>query len=235
MARSKKDTGNWLITYSDLVTLLMVFFVVLFMLTPGIDEDTLNKFLAAFQKSRNLALMSSVVPPENIMLPEQIREEMWQSLTDFVADFDMQDQVELELTPEGIRISLSEAITFDSGSAELLTDARQILAQIASLLRTEIREVEVQGHTDNVPLSPGSRYRSNWDLGAARAVSVVGFIDEHSILETRKFKASSYSEYHPVTTNDSAAGRARNRRVEIYVRMGDGLTEFYENPIRGLL
>ncbi len=212
-------------TYSDMVTLLLVFFVVLYMLTPGVDVDTLQQFLQRFQGGMGvLDKQESVINQTERDRQEELREERlerWQNLIDFIEDRQMDEFFEIDLIPEGIRITLSEGVTFNSGSSELLPQARDILGEIAELFSEDIYETEVQGHTDNVPLSEGAYYRTNWDLGAARAISVVRFIKDMSELPAERFKASSYGEYRPIETNDTEAGRRANRRVEIYVRYDD--------------
>lgn len=225
MGRSKKDTGNWLMTYSDMVTLLLVFFVVLYMLTPGVDTDTLQEFLRRFQGGTGVLEQQQTVIDHRSMEREQElkqeRMERWQALVDFVEDRQLEEYFEIDLIPEGIRITLSESVTFNSGSSDLLPEARNILTEIGELFSDDIYETEVQGHTDNVPLRESAYYRTNWDLGAARAVSVVRFIKDITDLPPDRFKASSYGEYRPIAPNDTPGGRRTNRRVEIYVRYDD--------------
>ena len=205
-------------TYGDLVTLLMVFFVVLYTMTPGIEPTKFQEFLIPFQGSRMVMENQSIINPQDLITSMNQQAQQMQSLQDFIEDNELRDQVELELTPEGIRISLSEGVTFLSGSADLLPRAMEILAEIATILSEDIHEIEVQGHTDNVPIGSGSRFRSNWDLGAARAVSVVQVLINNSSVESRRFRATSFGEYRPIRENDSPDNRQRNRRVEIYVR-----------------
>lgn len=218
MGRSKKDTGGWLMTYGDLVTLLMVFFVVLYTMTPGIEPTKFQEFLIPFQGNRSVLESKSIITPDNLITSMNEQAQQMQSLQDFIEDNELREQVELDLTPEGIRISLSEGVTFPSGSADLLPRALSILAEIATILTNDIHEIEVQGHTDDVPIGAGSRFRSNWDLGAGRAVSVVQVLINNSSVESRRFRATSFGEYRPIRENDSVENRQRNRRVEIYVR-----------------
>ena len=228
-------------TYSDMVTLLLVFFVVLYMLTPGIDMDVFKEFLQRFQGGTGVLNQQETIMEQTAQEREeelrQQRLERWQSLIDFIEDRQLEEFMEIDLIPEGIKITLSESVTFNSGSSELLPQARNILSEIAELFDDAIYETEVQGHTDDVPLRETAYYRSNWDLGASRSISVVRFIKELSQLPAERFKASSYGEYRPVTTNDTPEGRSANRRVEIYVRYDDGFIELDEElPIwqRGL-
>lgn len=220
MGRSKRDTGNWLVTYSDLVTLLLVFFVLLYMLTPGIDDSTFDNFISHFQSSVGVINKSSVVSQRSNDRTDYRIEviQRYNALEDFLKERGLESQVEIEHMPEGLKITLSDSLTFNSGSSELLPMAREVLSKIAIIFDEEVESAEVQGHTDNVPIAQNSFYQSNWHLGAARSVSVVQFIRDHSGLAPDRYKASSYGEYRPVTTNETPGGRRQNRRVEIYVR-----------------
>jgi len=220
MARSKKSSGNWLVTYSDLVTLLMVFFVLLYVLTPGIDQSVFENFISYFQSSIGVMNQSAVISEldqDQEMKRKEIANE-WIVVEDFLEQHGLSSQVDLEMIPEGVKITLSDSLTFNSGSSQILPTARFVLEKISEMFDEEVESTEVQGHTDTVPISRASYYRSNWHLGAARAVSVVQFIRERSELAPENYKASSFGEYKPIETNETPEGRRQNRRVEIYVK-----------------
>lgn len=228
MGRSKKSSGNWLVTYSDMVTLLLVFFVVLYTLTPGIDESIFDNFISYFQNSIGVIDNTSVLEKntENAQSDYRIAVvEKWKVVEDFLENRDLSDQVDIEMIPEGVKVTLSDSLTFNSGSSELLPAARDVLEEIAAVFDSEVEEAEVQGHTDSVPVAANSYYRSNWHLGAARGVSVLNFIQERSDMEPERYKASSFGEYRPVADNETPAGRRLNRRVEIYVRYKGLMTD----------
>lgn len=214
----KSGNGNWLVTYSDLVTLLLVFFVLLYVLTPGIDVATFNDFISHFQASTSVVFENDEAARQADS--NALREE-WKEINEFLEDEDLTSEVDIEMTDEGVKVTLRDSLTFNSGSAMLLPRAKIVLREIASVLKEDVRGVRVQGHTDNVPIASTSGYRSNWHLGAARAVSVVLFINENSRLLPGRFEASSFGEYRPVATNENSGGRRQNRRVEIYVQYRD--------------
>lgn len=220
MGRSKKSSGNWLVTYSDMVTLLLVFFVVLYTLTPGIDQSQFDNFISYFQASIGVISNTSVMD-QNKDDAEEYRKQIvdqWSVVEDFLKRQGLSSQVDIEQVPDGMKVTLSDSLTFNSGSSDLLPAAEQVLEEIAAIFNDEISETEVQGHTDSDPVASSSYYRSNWHLGAARGVSVLKFIQERSDLEPQRYKASSYGEFRPLTNNSTAAGKRKNRRVEIYVR-----------------
>ncbi len=208
-------------TYGDLMTLLLVFFVLLYTLTPGIDDNIFDNFISYFQSSVGVMNQSSIVTHKSHDSSESYRIDLmqkWEDIKDLFEDHGLSAQIDFEPIAEGVKITLADSLTFDSGSSELLPLAKLVLNEIAAVLDDEIEEAEVQGHTDNVPISVRSKYESNWHLGAARAVSVVQFIREGSTLDPARFKATSFGEYRPLVTNSTPEGRRTNRRVEIYVR-----------------
>lgn len=216
MGNSQRNSDSWLLTYSDFVTLLLVFFVMLYMLTPGIDESTFNDFISYFQTSEGIMDQNAVVNDNTSTLREE-----WEKLKKFLEERGVSSQVDIKKIPQGVKVTLSDSLTFNSGSAKLLPKARTVLNEISGIFDEDIQGVKVQGHTDNVPIAATSAYRSNWHLGAARAVSVVLFIRDKTILPPAKFEASSFGEYKPVATNSTPEGRRQNRRIEMYVHYKD--------------
>ena len=122
-------------------------------------------------------------------------------------------QVQLERLKNGIRLNVSDEILFPSGSAELDDEGRELLVKVSEQIRGRQDLVEVEGHTDNVPIAT-NRFPTNWELAAARAARVVRLLQEQGVDGTR-LRAVSNAEYHPVAPNDSDEGRAKNRRIGI--------------------
>ena len=125
-------------------------------------------------------------------------------------------QIQIEQLRDGIRLNLPQDILFPSGSATLDPRGAAVLRKVAGKLHEQDHRIEVQGHTDNVPISGAlaSRFGTNWELAAARASSVVR-IFEGEKLDPQRLKAISFGQWAPVASNDDAEGRARNRRIEI--------------------
>jgi chemotaxis protein MotB len=125
-------------------------------------------------------------------------------------------QIQIEQLRDGIRLNLPQDILFRSGAARLEGSGVAVLRKVAKQLRGITHTVEVQGHTDDVPLSPAlaARYGTNWELAAARAASVVRlFVDEG--VDPHRLTVVSHGEYEPVASNDTPEGRAYNRRIDI--------------------
>lgn len=127
-----------------------------------------------------------------------------------------QGLVEVEQREDSIFLTIGAGGAFPSGSADLTVDANEILSRVAFASMTGDSEVTVTGHTDDVPIS-GGLFRDNWDLAAARAASVVQSMQATGLVEPGKMKAVSLGETAPLESNATAAGREKNRRIEIEI------------------
>ena len=128
-----------------------------------------------------------------------------------------QGLVSVERIEDKVIVTVGSGGAFPSGSAELTNEAREIMSQIANVSADGSSTIDVSGHTDNVPLIFGSRFRDNWDLAAARASSVVQAIEATELVSAERMQAVSFGESQPVESNETAAGRAKNRRIEIVI------------------
>ena len=128
-----------------------------------------------------------------------------------------QGLVAVEQDEDRVIVTVGAGGAFASGSADLTPEAISIMQQIAGVNAENDSEITVSGHTDDVPLIFGSRYRDNWDLAAARSASVVQSLSADAVITDDRLEAISYGESRPVDSNDTAAGRAKNRRIEIEI------------------
>jgi len=128
-------------------------------------------------------------------------------------------KVEVQQLRDGISVNMAQDILFKSGSAELDKTGRDLLLKVAEEFKASKYQVVVTGHTDNQKIGPGlaSRYPTNWELGGARAARIVRLFEE-SGLEKGRLAAVSFSDSRPRESNDTPAGRAKNRRIEIRLR-----------------
>ncbi|MBS4010161.1 MAG: OmpA family protein [Roseovarius sp.] len=125
--------------------------------------------------------------------------------------------VSVEQREDKVVITVGEGGAFPSGGADLTDEARDVMARLAFAAMGEASEIVVTGHTDSVPLGGASPYRDNWGLAAARASSVVRELSGSGLIEPERLTATSRGESLPVAENDTAAGRAQNRRIEIEI------------------
>jgi len=115
-------------------------------------------------------------------------------------------------------LKVAEELFFETGKAEIKPEGRDVLRRIGlALKKIPEKNIRVEGHTDNVPIGPSLRdtYRSNWELGAARAINVVHFLQKESGIDPLRLSAVSFAQYRPVASNKTETGRAKNRRIEI--------------------
>jgi chemotaxis protein MotB len=142
------------------------------------------------------------------------QDELVEGLQKEIAD----KQIEVERIRDQIRVQMVDEILFDSGEATIKPAGLEVLKRVGAVLKkTEDRNIEVQGHTDNVPIvgALAKRFATNWELSAARATNVARFLTEQAGVDPRRISAAAYSEYRPRDTNETEAGRRRNRRIEI--------------------
>ncbi len=135
----------------------------------------------------------------------------------------MKDEIakgDISLSQDGgrLRVGLVDKILFDSGEAAVSKRGEEVLARVGAVLAAiDDKQIQVSGHTDKTPISSKltSQFPTNWELSAARATNVVRFLSEKANVPPQRLVASGYAEYHPIASNKTAAGRARNRRIEI--------------------
>jgi chemotaxis protein MotB len=127
-------------------------------------------------------------------------------------------QIQVERIRDQIRVDMVDEILFDSGEATLKPGGIEVLQKVGAILvKVQDRPIEVQGHTDNVPIrgALAKRFATNWELSSARATNVARFLQDHAALEPTRLSATAYSEYKPRASNDTEEGRRANRRIEI--------------------
>ena len=224
-------SSGWLTTFNDLVTLLMVFFVLLFTMST-IDTRKMQDFQYALQSGLGILETGSKVaisvkrtqPVDDMShIMTQAEGEQYKpgsnqpggKLADQVRQLAEADlNIQVTHTHQGTRLSFEDQVLFDFGRATINRTGFAFLIKIADVLDKLPYAVRVEGHTDNVPIRT-RRFPSNWELSVARAVSVVKYFAEVSNIDPRRLSAVGYGESRPVAENDTLANRAKNRRVEI--------------------
>jgi chemotaxis protein MotB len=126
-------------------------------------------------------------------------------------------RVQVERLRGQLRVDVVDEVLFDSGEATLKPEGKEVLKRVASVLASADREIQVQGHTDNVPIRGrlAETFPTNWELSAARAVNVVRFLQEDASLPPEHLSATGMSEFRPRAENETPEGRQKNRRIEI--------------------
>jgi chemotaxis protein MotB len=117
-----------------------------------------------------------------------------------------------------LSVNILDKVLFNSGEAILRPEGESVLAQVAKVLEQyPKRQVQVIGHTDNIPIRAGAKYADNWELSLARALAAVRFMSEKAGVDPRRLAAAGYGEHHPVASNSTSEGRAKNRRITLVV------------------
>lgn len=219
---------RWLITYADMITLLLVFFIVLY----SAANTDLKKFsLVAQSMSRafgrgtgggwiGIGAGSSGMPSPIMLtdLPRQQQDFMavGAELAEFSDKAGLTGEIAVNMTYEGVVISLSEALIFEPGGALLSPRAKSTLWAVAEVLGDLPNPVRIEAHTDNVPTN-NPLYPTNWELSVARAVTIVRFLAEECGVSPERLTAAGAGEFRPMMDNNSREHRAINRRAEIVI------------------
>jgi chemotaxis protein MotB len=236
--RSKVSHERWLVSYADFITLLFAFFVVLYAFSkadqkkpaqisaaidsafqslsivsamPGSRSNTGQNELPASPGPHHLAERAASAAQVQADL-EHIRHDLQKRLSMQIA----QRTISIHLGRDGLVISLREAGFFDSGAAIPRPETASTLHQIAESLADSRYDVRVEGHTDATPIH-NSEFDSNWELSSARATHIARMLLQMRAISPERISAAGYAEYHPIATNDTAEGRAENRRVDLVV------------------
>ncbi|SDG19319.1 chemotaxis protein MotB [Limimonas halophila] len=207
--------GSWLMPFTDIVTLLLIFFVIF---TTILDppEDTTGT-------GQGLLSGGRIAAPDDGSGSERAAARVWDQRVDrltrrargYLTDRGLSGRVELRRTEAGVRLRVADRLLFPSGEAGLRGDGRALLDRLAPLLKDLHGRIRVEGHTDDVPIET-ARYPSNWELSAARAIAVVKALKRAGVAGDR-LAAVGYGPERPIGDNATAAGRARNRRVAIFL------------------
>lgn len=215
------DKLRWLLTYADLITLLLAYFVVMFAISQT-DLEKFQQVAASMRQAFNivdLGILNGGRSQGGIFddFPARNREyvRISSELARLAQEQGLEELISVNTRREGVVISVSTLVLFDAGNAEIRPESRAILDVIAELLRDMPNEVRVAGHTDDI--SPFPRWPSNWELSAARAVQVVKYLSTSGGLDPRRLSAIGYAEYQPLYPNDTPEHRRLNRRVDILI------------------
>ncbi|MBO5372488.1 MAG: flagellar motor protein MotB [Lachnospiraceae bacterium] len=263
MARKRKEdppkgSPAWMATFSDLMNLLLCFFVLLFSMST-VDAEKFEMVVASLQSSFSVLplggssigegqlVSSGISQLENFSFffeqynseseeTEEVEEtaeediqkeyeeeilkeseEMAEDVSEQVERYGIQNQVEVDFNAQYVLLTLNGALLFDSGKSEIRQDAYPLIDKIGAILTNyNSNIIEIEGHTDNVPIST-AKYENNDVLSMYRALNVADYIRSITELNPGLLKSSGRGEYVPVADNATPEGRARNRRVEIKI------------------
>jgi|GEM_PF-330818 len=209
------EKDRYLITYADLITLLLGLFIILYAISK-IDVNKYQKMITAMgdvfgNKGKVIDIKTNISPgmpdPEGYLKSE---------LNALIEKYHYNNSIRLEENTRGVTIHILDDVLFPSGSAELAANSKIVLHRLAELLKLLPNDIRVEGHTDDVPINTSS-FPSNWHLSVVRALNTAYDLIKTEGLKPDKVSIVGYSEYKPIADNDTSEGRALNRRVDIVI------------------
>jgi chemotaxis protein MotB len=255
-SRLKKEesinSNGWLTTFNDLMTLLMVFFVLVFSMGT-IDLEKSSGMIGSLQSGLGVLQAGSYVeiavndPQPSLQFLENEMGNLSEIYNDLLSDLAEMERepindedirkttnylpyrnleivetisgVNATYTPEGIIIRLADNLLFESGRADINSEAYSVLELITKTINSTHYKVRIEGHTDNIPIKT-AKYPSNWELSIDRAIHVLKFFIQAGNVPPARLSAVGYGSVKPIFENNTAENRAQNRRVEIVIYMG---------------
>lgn len=270
MAKRKEDappagSPAWMATFSDLMNLLLCFFVLLFsmstleeskwaelvasmnntfsvfnggataigdgiLISNGVsqlneldqyinstgklsDSESAEDKLEQYQNSGDIQILQEALEEQQL----QNNEELAEMVEEAIAESKLSDQIDVNFTAQYVQLTMKGAILFDSGSSEVKEESYAVLDKVGVILeRYAEGTIEIEGHTDNVPIN-SSRFASNEELSSARALSVFYYLSDNTLLDVKNLKHAGMGERIPIADNATPEGRSKNRRVEIRI------------------
>lgn len=225
------DPNAWMLTFSDLVTLLLTFFVMLLSMST-MDIQRIQRIVSSFTGGSGVleytdlgaigSMEDELKALSQIRLDRLPREEILLDIllgqgdpkaTALFASF--REEIGLRKSDEGLVLIFGARLLFDPGRAELKPGARPLVARLAQIINQVQRPVSVEGHTDPSSFKAGAPYSNNWDLSLARALAVRTALVEGHGADPSRMRVAALADARPVADNSTQAGRALNRRIEI--------------------
>lgn len=251
-----KGSPAWMSTFSDLMNLLLCFFVLLFSMS-SIDAAKYEQVVASFNQTFSVLNGGATAIGDGILISNGVSqlnelddyinstgkmdegqivdedlanvqekmeeakmeesEQLAEKIQEAVDEKDLGSEIDIDFTSQYVQLTLKGALLFDSGSTLLKEEAKPVLDQVGVVLeRYAEGTIEIEGHTDNVPMS-GAKYSNNDELSSGRALSVFDYLLSVTNLDPARVKHAGRGEYVPVADNATPEGRTRNRRVEIKI------------------
>lgn len=232
---------SWLLPYSDLMTLLLALFIVLYSMS-SVDAKKFEEMSTAFKMTfhngngvlESPAIVKTGDVPDNIKEKDKDKandedrealmkqeqedlEKLKKQVDEYIKSQGLTTELETKLNQSQLTITISDNALFASGSAAVKPESKELAHAIATMLQNYTDyDIVVSGHTDNQPIS-NAEFQSNWDLSSSRAIRFMDILLQNTKLKPERFSAIGYGEYRPLDTNDTVEGRAKNRRVEVSI------------------
>ncbi|MBI5643122.1 MAG: OmpA family protein [Deltaproteobacteria bacterium] len=234
MARKKRHEEHenherWLVSYADFITLLFAFFTSMYAMST-VNEGKFRILSEALAISFNPSLYTSTKMNEGPRFVKEQRPSIasefnemytgsYQKIQNALKDLEKDKKLTFVMDGQKIIIRISESMLFEPASDVLLEEALPALAEISAVVKDMPNFIRIEGHTDNIPVNT-ERFPSNWDLSSARAIKILKYLVEEGNLDPRRLSAVGHGEFRPLDSNDTPAGRIKNRRVDLMILTG---------------
>lgn len=210
---------NWLVSYSDMMTLLLYIFVILYAMcvsNQGKVTQTIRSFYTAFEDRSIISIFdsSSGTPVNGLSIGNDY--DSYNQINKYIKENNLESKVAVKRGSNGITLEIQDEILFDPGSAVIKPENIDILDKISDMLKKLSNNIIIEGHTDNQPINTGY-YSSNWELSSDRAIKVLRYFTDKKGLIPERFQATGYGQYKPIADNNTPEGRQKNRRVDIII------------------
>ncbi len=225
---AQTDTRSaWLLTYADLVTLILVFFILLYALSKinlGNLTDALKSFEITIGTETPKTSLYDIIDTGSLKKRKMLDQltgmrevDVFKEIKSFIRKKGLGGEVEAEFTQGRIVLRIQGKVLFNTGSADLLPGATHILSDIVEIIKNNPQyDVDIQGHTDDRPINT-PKFASNWELSAIRATTVLRYLIENGIFQER-LTATGFADLRPLAGNYTPEGRRKNRRVEFVLK-----------------
>ncbi|MEA3423152.1 MAG: OmpA family protein [Bacillota bacterium] len=232
-AKDGRGSPAWMTTFSDLMTLLLTFFILLYSFST-LDAIKFKNVASALQSvllgEAKPTIFPNDIPPgevpimDPLPIPEQDDPDMidnelvqlYELVTTYVNREGLSAKISVRTNLRGVIIDINESVLFDSGKAELKEESKEILDKLYNLINQFDNELIIEGHTDNNPINT-KQFQSNWELSVIRAVNVLRYFTEEKDIITDRISAAGYGEYQPIASNKTEISRSFNRRVNVLI------------------
>lgn len=220
-----ENLERWLLTYADLITLLLAFFIMMYTFSKQDSEryEEVSSYLKSiFSGGSGVLKKGSVSGAQQLemlkgrALTEGLKEKLTNELNAITGDSELKNSIFIFTDERGVVIRIMDKAFFDEGKADIKADAKRALDKISYILRDIKNHIRIEGHTDNTPIR-NVEFKSNWELSVRRATEVVRYFIEKGAISPERISATGYAEYRPLVENSTAENKALNRRVEIII------------------
>lgn len=222
----QENSERWLLTYADLITLLLAFFIMMYTFSKQDAQkyqEVSAHLKAIFSGGSGIAYKASTTSGTSSLdlgskgaTSDDIKRQLEQGVKNLASNNGNRDNISVFSDERGIVIRIMDKAFFDEGKADLKEKARNALDKIIPVVSQIKNHISIEGHTDNVPISTND-FKSNWELSVRRSTEVVRYLIEKGRMPPQRISASGYAEYRPLAENNTPGNRALNRRIEIIV------------------